>query len=62
MANIVASVEEAKQRFIDFYSRFDNTLYQAQPKIEVKPQPEGHVYLTCVHNGVKYGDCYMIEK
>ena len=62
MANNVTSIEEAKQRFIDFYSRFDSTLYKARPKIEVKPQPEGHVYLTCVHNGVKYGDCYMIEK
>ena len=62
MANIVASVEEAKQRFIEFYSSFDSTINRARPKIEVKPQPEGHAYLACVHNGVKYGNCYTIEK
>ena len=61
MANNVASIEEAKQRFIDFYSRYDKTLYEALSKIEVKPQPEGHVYLTCTHKGVQYGQCYMIE-
>ena len=62
MANNVATIEEAKQRFIEFYSRFDKTIYRARPKIEVKPQPEGCVYLSCVHNGTKYGNCYTIEK
>jgi len=55
------TIEDAKLRFIQFYSRYDKTLYKALSKIEVKPQPEGHVYLECTHKGVKYGQCYMIE-
>lgn len=49
------TIEEAIKRFIDFYK------IPKKANIEVKPQPEGHVYLTCTHKGVKYGQCYMIE-
>ena len=55
------TIEDAKLRFIQFYSRYDKTLYKALSKIEVNPQPEGHVYLSCTYKGVKYGQCYMIE-
>lgn len=49
------TIEEAIKRFIDFYK------IPKKANIEVNPQPEGHVYLTCTHKGVKYGQCYMIE-
>ena len=50
---------EVRERFIDFYSRFDRRLRRInRENVCVTYTSEGRLYVRCVYYGVAYGQVY----